>query len=79
MDRSYMAAQRVAVYKTQADKDAGRTAQVLSLVPYPSKGFDNFKVNDVMYPAFVDPCGADACVVLTQPLFPRADRPVFVR
>ncbi len=73
MDRMYMAPHRVAVYDSQADKTAGRTHRIENLVPYPHQGYDNYVVDGVMYPGFLDSArlGVDACVVLTNPMFPR--------
>lgn len=66
-----MAPHRVAVYADQAAKDAGNPSTVISLVPYPHGGFDNYKHKDVMYPGYIDHHGYDACIMLDQPLFKR--------
>jgi hypothetical protein len=71
MDRQYMAAQRVAVYENAQARDAGTPTKVVSLVPYPHQGFDNFKFEGVMYPGFVDHHGHDASIRLDLTLFRR--------
>lgn len=70
MDRAHLAPHSVAVYKDGKDKDAATPHRVLNLVPYPYQGYDNYQVDGVMYPGFLDHGGRDACVILTMPLQP---------
>lgn len=69
MDRSYLRAHAVHVYTTQKDKDEGNVATTARLVPYPHKGFDNYRYKGTMYPAYEEPRGtAEACIILDTPL-----------
>lgn len=68
MNRSYKRADKVNVYTTQLDKDAGKVARRVSRVPYSFHGFDSYEVNGKILPGYTDPMhtDADACVILNE-------------
>lgn len=74
MDRAHIAPHRVNLYGTQQDKSDGINCRVRELVPYPSCGFDYYRIDGVMYAGYVDEKhpGVDACVILSKPMFERA-------
>lgn len=69
MDRAHLAPHKVHVYTSAKALDDGEKPRVESLVPYPSRGFDDYQVDGVMYPGYVDRNGGDAAVFLNDPLF----------
>jgi len=65
MDRMYKRADSVAVYATQADKDAGKPLKTVLCKPYSYGGYETYQVDGKFYPGYVDAAGgADACVIL---------------
>lgn len=70
MDRQYMAEHKVNVYPSAKAKEAGETPRVVHTKPWPHRGYDNYQVDGVMYPGFIDSgTDADACVFLNTPYF----------
>lgn len=69
MDRSYLAPHKVHIYPSAKALDDGEKPAVQHLVPFPHAGFDNYQVDGVMYPGYVDRNGGDAAVFLNDPLF----------
>jgi len=66
MDRAYKRAERVTVYATQADKDAGKALKTVHCKPYSYAGYDTYEVDGKFLPGYLDPHhpDADACVIL---------------
>jgi hypothetical protein len=67
MDRSYRAAETVAVYATQQDKDTGSVLYTFKAVPYSRHGLDYYQHNDGLYAGYYHP-RYDACIILNQAL-----------
>lgn len=67
MDRAMKRPERVNVYATQADKDAGNVLVSFSDQPYSDRGFDTYRYKGHFYPGFFDRVHneVDACIVLT--------------
>lgn len=69
MDRSYRAADSVAVYLNQKDKDRGLYAKRVQIVPHSRAGLDYYVYEDQLFAAYVDPkTSCDGCLILDQPL-----------
>ena len=68
MDRSYRAADLVAVYPNQSAKDRGLWARTVQIVPHSRNGLDYYVYEGQLFAAYLDPYGADGCLILAQPL-----------
>lgn len=69
MDRSYRAADQVAVYLTQEHKNRGLYAKRVEIVPHSRGGVDFYVYEDQLFAAYVDPkTSCDGCLILDQPL-----------
>lgn len=65
----YLAEHKVHVYPSTSAQHAGDKPRVVHTKPWPHRGYDNYQVDGVMYPGYIDPgTDADACVFLDQPL-----------
>lgn len=69
MDRKYKAPDKVNVYASAQAKAAGAPPlRTLSIVPHSLHGYENYVVDGVMHPGFVD--GERACVFLDTSMQP---------
>lgn len=68
MERSYRAADQVAVYLSQEHKNRGLYAKRVEIVPHSRAGLDYYVYEGQLFAAYLDPHGADGCLILDQPL-----------
>lgn len=70
MDRAHLAPHKVHVFTSHADRLAGHEPiRAVQAVPYPSAGYDYYRVDGVMYPGYCYRApDNEACIYLDRPM-----------